>query len=321
MSTSSERWITRRLRLRHLEMVAEVHGSGNILKASQRLNLTQPAVTKAIQDVESTLGLQLFERSSRGLKPTLYGDAFARHAKIILAQVRHAGEEIEDLREGNAGHVRVGTLLAASIDLLPRAIVMLKAKRPKVAITVIDGTNDVFLPSLTVGGLDIVVGRLPETTSPGVLVQEELYSEPTCLAVRADHPLLERGLLKLEDVATQPWVLPLPETILRRQIEQTFSDANVPLPTNVIESISILTNRALLQNSDYVGVLPYHVALADVKQGILRILPVKLVSAGRPVGIITRGDELLPAAAALVECLRVVGAQISIEHRNSVAEE
>ncbi|HET7757563.1 MAG TPA: LysR family transcriptional regulator, partial [Steroidobacteraceae bacterium] len=117
-----ERWITRKFRLRHVELIAELYDCGSILKAARRLSLTQPTLTKALRDVESTLGLKLFERSNRGLEPTAYGEIFARHARIVLTQLRHAAEELESLRAGYAGKVSVGTLLAAAASVLPDAI-------------------------------------------------------------------------------------------------------------------------------------------------------------------------------------------------------
>src|ERR1700745_1572832 len=135
-STRLERWIARKFRLRHVELIAELYDCRSILKASRRLNLTQPTLTKALQDVESIIGRALFERTNRGLAPTSYGEIFARHAKIVLAQLRHAAEELEDLRAGYSGKVTVGTLLAAAASILPDAIVLLKKERPGVAISV-----------------------------------------------------------------------------------------------------------------------------------------------------------------------------------------
>src|SRR6266478_3668495 len=89
-SVRLERWIARKFRLRHIELIAALYECRSILKASRRLNLTQPTLSKALQDVEATLGLSLFERTNRGLEPTPYGEIFARHAKIVLAQLRHA---------------------------------------------------------------------------------------------------------------------------------------------------------------------------------------------------------------------------------------
>ncbi|MGH8132806.1 MAG: LysR substrate-binding domain-containing protein [Steroidobacteraceae bacterium] len=310
-SARLERWITRKFRLRHVELIAELYDRRSILKASRRLNLTQPTLTRALQDVESTLGLKLFGRTNRGLEPTVYGEIFARHAKIVLAQLRHAAEELESLRVGYSGKVTVGTLLAASASILPDAIAMLKKERPGVAISVVVGTYDILMPSLLVGDLDMVLGRLPEEGRSRALVYEEFYAEPICVVTRRGHPLSRKRRLALRELANEAWLLPLPQTALRRQIERAFVDAGAPLPRNIIESVSILTNRALLRKSDCIGVMPYHVALDDVKDGLLAILPVKLKSIESPVGVILRAPgDLPPAASALLDCLRLAGKQL-----------
>ena len=115
----------------------------------------------------------------------------------------------------------------------------------------------------------------------------------------------------MRDLSNEAWLLPLPETTLRRQIERAFLEASAPLPRNIIESVSILTNRALLRKSDCIGVMPYHVALDDVQQGLLALLPVKLKSIESPVGAIVRAPgQLPPAAAALLECLRIAARDV-----------
>ena len=310
-STRLERWIARKFRLRHVELVAEVYDSRSILKASRRLNLTQPTVTRALQDIEATLSVPLFTRTNRGLAPTPYGEIFARHAKIVLAQLRHAAEEIENLRAGYSGKVTVGTLLAAAASILPDAIALLKKERPGVAISVVVGTYDILVPSLLVGDLDMVLGRMPEQGRSRALVYEDFYAEPICLVVRRGHPLLRKRRLGLRDLVNEAWLLPLPETSLRRQIERAFLEANAPLPRNVIESVSILTNRVLLRKSDCIGVMPYHVALDDVEHQLLSILPVKLKSIESPVGVILRAPgNLPPAASALLECLRLAASEV-----------
>ena len=300
--------MTHKLRLRHLELVAAIYDWGGILKASQQMNLTQPAVTKSLQDIEELLGMQLFVRSSRGLTPTHYGDVFVRHAKTVLAQLRHSAEELQNLREGFGGHVTVGTLLAASAELLPQAIIALKADRPSVAITVLDGTYDVLIPRLRMGDIDIVLGRIPEGAPADDLIYEEFYAERTCLAVRAGHPLAGKPRLKLKDLLDEAWLLPVPESNLRRQIERVFAAAQLPLPKNIVESMSALTNRILLEGSDVVGVLPYHVVRSDIRKGSLALLPVPLPGTESPVGAIMRAPgDLRPSAAALLEHLRRTG--------------
>jgi DNA-binding transcriptional LysR family regulator len=310
-SARLERWITRKFRLRHVELVAELYDSRSILKASRRLSLTQPTLTKALRDVEATLGVPLFTRTNRGLAPTPYGEIFARHAKIVLAQLRHAAEELENLRAGYSGKVTVGTLLAAAASILPDAIALLKKERPGVAISVVVGTYDILVPSLLVGDLDMVLGRMPEQGRSRALLYEDFYTEPICLVVRRGHPLTRKRRLTLRELANESWLLPLPETALRHQVERAFLEANAPLPRNVIESVSILTNRVLLRKSDCVGVMPYHVARDDVEHGLLAILPVKLRAIDSPVGAILRAPgNLPPAASALLECLRIAARDV-----------
>src|SRR4029077_3237861 len=224
-SARLERWITRKFGLRHVELIAEIYDCRSILKASRRLNLSQPTVTKALQDVERTLGVPLFKRSNRGLEPTPYGEIFARHAKIVLAQLRHAAEELENLRAGYSGKVTVGTLLAASASILPDAIALLKKQRPGVAISIVVGTYDILLPSLLVGDLDMVLGRMPEQGRSRALLYEEFYAEPICVVARRGHPLTRKRRLGLRDLTNEAWLLPLPETSLRRQVERAFLEA------------------------------------------------------------------------------------------------
>ena len=310
-SAQLEKWMGRKLRLRHIEMIAEVYECRSILRASTRLNLTQSAVTKAVRDIEKTLALSLFERTNRGLIPTPYGDIFARHAKTVLAQLRHAAEELEHHRVGYSGHVTVGTLLTASARLLPEAILALKRDRPGVAITLIEGTTDVLLSRLIVGDLDVVVGRMPESGPSDALIYEEFYREPSYLVARKDHPIFRLKQVGLQDLVDEPWVLPVRETTLRHQIEKAFFDAKVSLPTNVIESVSILTNRVLLRQSDCIGVLPHHVAIDDVEHGILAIVPIGLDVISSPVGSTIRAPgDLPPAATAFLDCLRSAGKDI-----------
>jgi len=157
----------------------------------------------------------------------------------------------------------------------------------------------------------MVLGRLPEEGRSRALVYEEFYAEPICVVARRGHPLARKRRLSLRELANEPWLLPLPETALRRQVERAFLEVNAPVPRNVIESVSILTNRVLLRKSDCIGVMPYHVALDDVEHGLLAILPVKLKSIQSPVGAILRAPGTLPpAAAALLECLRLAARDV-----------
>lgn len=151
MATRHTRIVDRaltRLKLRQLRLLVAVGQHGSIQHAARDLSISQPAATKMIQDLEVDFEVELFRRTNRGVVPTVFGKSLIRHGKLIFAQVSNAAQELDDLSEGSSGRVVVGTLLAASPALLPKAIDILLATRPRVAIKILEGTNDVLIPTL-----------------------------------------------------------------------------------------------------------------------------------------------------------------------------
>ena len=297
-----------RVSIRQLRLVAAIADVGTMVRAGEAVGLTQSAVTKAVRDLERDLGVDLFERGNRGVTPTIYGDALVTHARRVLAQLEHAAEEIDDLAHGAGGRVAIGTLLAASAWLLPTAIARLRAERPRVVVDVVEGTNDRLQPMLLRGDLDMVVGRLSEFRHRAGVHQEPLYSEEVVVLARPDHPLARREPLNLADLQKADWILPPPETTLRRQLEKAFFDAGLDPPHCAVQSVSILTNRQLLYDADLLGVWPRGVAADDLAHGRLVSLPVGLPDIIWPVGVATRKlARLSPAADALLAVLRAAG--------------
>ncbi|WP_308910465.1 LysR substrate-binding domain-containing protein [Pseudokordiimonas caeni] len=311
MAKIHENFLVSRLKLKQLKLLTVVAQEGNILKASQILNIAQPAATKNIRELEETLGITLFDRTSRGVTPTPYGEVMIKHAKLVLAQLRHASEELTSLEEGTAGRIFVGTLLAASSALLPRAVALLKKERPGVGVTIVEGTNDKLMPSLRTGDLDIVLGRLPVYREREGLAQEVLYKDPISIVARKGHPLAERSSLTLKDLAGAEWIMPSPQTTLRRQIVTAFLNEGLEPPADLVESVSIMVNHALLVSTDMVAAMPFEVA--NVYPDLVK-LSIHLASADSEVGATMRaGTELSPAAGHFMAVLRRVAKDIAAE--------
>lgn len=305
LPASIERHLVSRLKIKHLKLLATVGEQNNIFKASQLLNMAQPAVTKTIRDMENALDLTLFTRSSRGVTPTPYGEVLIKHAKLILAQVRHVSEELVSLHEGVSGHINVGTLLAASPALLPKSVARLKAERSNISVTVTEGTNDMLIPKLLIGEIDVVVGRLPEVQDEEGVDSVALYYEPVSLVVRKGHPLLEKKKLTLKHLVGQSWILPSEGTVLRREIDNAFHAANLSVPSNNVESVSMLTNRTLLMETDMIAVMPDQVLKVYEEVGLLQRLPIAIKTDLGPVGYSVRvGHEYTPAVQFFLQTLR-----------------
>lgn len=299
-----DRAITR-LKLRQLRLLVAVGQYGSIQNAARELQLSQPAATKLIQDLELDFEVKLFMRTNRGVIPTAYGEALIRHGKLILAQVSNAAQELDDLTEGSSGRVVVGTLLAAAPNLLPNAIETLLTDRPKVAIKIVEGTNDALMPALFSGEIDMIVGRLPAYRARAELVQEKLFDECIVAVVGRQHPLANKNKVRFSQLKPFGWILPPLETTLRRQVDQFFVSQNQYVPPTVLESVSYLTNRTLFQTHDFVGLMPEHVVADDIRNGLLVEVDWTVPFGRGPVGISYRGaDSLSPAGTAFLGALR-----------------
>ena len=258
-ATQLENHLLHRLKFRQLRLLIAVDEQRNILRASEQLNIAQPAATKTIRELEDVLGVSLFDRSSRGVAPTLYGEVVINHAKLILSQVRQISEDITSISHGVTGHINIGTLLAASTTLIPQSVLQLKKERPNITVTIIEGTNDKLMPALRTGDIDLVVGRLPEFRERKGISQDVIYDEPIAIVVRKDHPLATNSKLSFAELKGYDWILPPSTTSLRRQIESEFRNARLEPPQQSIESISILTNFKLLTETDMIAAMPMHV--------------------------------------------------------------
>ncbi|MCY3815753.1 MAG: LysR substrate-binding domain-containing protein [Gammaproteobacteria bacterium] len=301
-----DRAITR-LKLKQLRLLVAVGEFGSIQHAARELQISQPAATKLIQDLELDFEVQLFRRTNRGVIPTDYGEALIRHGKLIMGQVSNAAQELDDLTEGSSGRVVVGTLIAAAPILLPRAIRKTIAERPNVAIKVVEGTNDALMPALYSGEIDMIVGRLPAFRARPELVQEKLLDARVVAVVGKRHPLAGRKSVTFTQIRPFGWILPPPETTLRRQIDQYFVSKGQYVPPRALESVSYLANRSLLQELDLVGLMPEHVVAQDVNSGLLVELDWSVPFGKGPVGISYRGpDSLSPAAFEFLKALHEV---------------
>lgn len=301
-----------RLSLRHLRLIDAVDREGSLAAAAVRLNMTQSAVTKALQDAEAAAGVALFVRTGRGASATAYGALLARHARDILARLNLAGRELADLRDGTFGSVAVGALPSAAGGLVPDAVARLLAQRPGVRVTIVEGQHERLTALLRRGDLDFVVGRLPPRRRPLDLAEAILAADRARLVVRADHPLAGASAdLRLEKLRQWPWILPPPDTTMRRQLDTAFHDAGLDPPAPSVESLSFLSNRALLLAADFITVWPQQLATIESRRGQVAQLPVDLPAAERPLGLWWRGNSTLsPAAQALADMAR----QLALSH-------
>lgn len=302
--------ILNRLKLRPLLIFEHVLHHQSIAHAARELNLTQPAVTKAIRELEQQLRITLFDRTNRGVTPTKYGIVLGERVKSVLAELRHLTDELNDFKTGYHGHVVVGTQISASARLLPRAIIRLKAYAPHIHITVREGPPDYLYPALITGKVDVVVGRLPSENASNqhnmALKHRPLYHNSLWIVCGNHHPLASRESLNYSDLSDWPWILPPLDSAARESAKDFFQSINMPEPDNIVESLALLTNINLLQGANFLGLMPTAAAQHFAAAKLLTLLPFEQVGPTTSVGYTVTADRPLTAACReLVECLKL----------------
>lgn len=306
MSNLSSKWFIRaRLKMRQLLLLVGLDEERNIHKTAETLGMTQPAASKLLKELEDMLGVELFERLPRGMRPTWYGEIMIRHARMVIANLGQAHEEISALQVGMTGQVNIGVIMSPATALIPQAIAKVKATHPHLRIGVQMDTSDVLQPRLQQGKLDILVARLFEENDNEGLSFEPLAEERVCVVARRDHPFLARKNLTLSDTVGEAWVLPPASSVLRHRFDLSFRQNNIEPPKNVIETFALPVTTQVLAQSDTLAVLPVEVANYLAGFGLVAVVPLELPCHMDEFGIITRRDHLLsPGAQIMLSALR-----------------
>ncbi|WP_439588882.1 LysR family transcriptional regulator [Hydrogenophaga sp.] len=301
----SEWFVQSRLKLRQLLLVTTLGELGNLHKSASRLAMTQPTATKLLQELEGTLGVTLFERSKRGMAPTVYGLALIRHARGLLADLDAAREEIQALVHGATGTLAIGAMASTASVVLPRAVASLTARHPNLQISIVEGTHAMLVTTLKAGGLDLMLGRVMGGSEMDDLQHQVMYRDDFCIVSGPDHPLARSRKLTLKALVNERWVLPPSSAPLRQSLDILFMSQAESRPRHAVESVSLLTNLRMIQEGHMLGVMPADIARHFARSKLLSILPVPLNDLFGPVALITRrGRALSPAAQAFVEELQ-----------------
>lgn len=288
---------THRLRLRNLHMLLSLARTGNMSQSAQAMNTTQPALSKWLKELEEDIGLPLFERHARGLKPTRHGDALIAHARRIDAHLDSARDDMQVLKDGGSGLVVVGTSGASASDVVPLAVLHLLQQQPNSQIRLSESTMNVLMPQLAAGELDVVVGRSAPELHDAQIQAETLYLEPIHLVARPQHPLFKLDAPDWPDLMAYRWLIWPKGAPIRNALENALLAAGQALPRDPIESNSVTLNLTLLNHSDMIGLASHRAALRFTQMGAMRILPVRLSGFGS-VSMYWRSDSMNRSAVA-----------------------
>lgn len=295
---------SQRIRLRHLHTFVAVAQQGTLGRAAETLNLSQPALSKTLNELEQLTGTRLLDRGRLGAQLTLVGEQFLTHAIRVLDALNTAGQSLNYQPEQNNAVIRIGALPTAALGILPEVIGQVHKLQPDLTLQVATTNNPMLLAGLKSAELDVGIGRMSDPEMMSGLNYEMLFLESLKLVVRPDHPLLQTTIT-LSRVLEWPVVVLPTGTVPRQNAEDLLHSHGCTLPTGCIETLSASLSRQLTANFDYVWFVPSGAVKNDLRQGSLVALPIMPIGVGDPIGIITRVDAPLSAGVqSLINAIR-----------------
>ncbi|ECY2395560.1 LysR family transcriptional regulator [Salmonella enterica] len=290
---------SQRIRLRHLHTFVAVAQQGTLGRAAETLNLSQPALSKTLNELEQLTGSRLFERGRLGAQLTVPGEQFLTHAVKVLDALNTAGQALNRKEDASADVVRIGALPTAALGILPAAIGRFHQQQKSTSLQVATMNNTMLLAGLKSGEIDLGIGRMSDPELMGGLNYELLFLESLKLVVRPGHPLLQETIT-LSRVMEWPVVVSPKGTVPRQNAEALLQSQGCKMPAGCIETLSASLSRQLTVDYDYVWFVPSGAVKEDLRQATLVSLPVPTQSAGEPIGILTRVDIPLSTGAQML---------------------
>lgn len=259
--------------IRHLRVIAALSDLKLVARVSEFLNVTQPAVSKQIAELERIVGLPVITRDRNRLYLTEVGTLLADHAKQIINQLDRAAFDIEAVASGVSGSVSIGVVSSVAPTLLPGTIALFKRTTPLASISVSEGHFVSLYPELESGALDVLIARIWQPRELPGIEQMALYSEPLNVVVGRDHPLAVKKSLEWSDVASQPWILPKANSVARLAVDALFAEHGLTPPTNTIASLSLSLNVEILKVMPALALMPQSQAQNLATRGEIVSLP------------------------------------------------
>lgn len=301
------------VKFRHLRTLVEVARQQSVGKAAGVLNVSQPAVTKTLRELEAAIGATLVERDGRGIRITHFGEVFLQHAGASLAAIQRGIDSVARARSNSGPPLRVGTLPTVSARIMPAALEKFLALRTGNPVKIVSGENMVLLEQLRLGQLDLVVGRLAAPELMAGLSFSHLYAEPVVFAVRRGHPLLQGQDFDFPRIRDYTMLMPTQGSVIRPYVERFLIAHGIgDLPVE-IETVSDSFGRAMIRQSDAIWVISEGVVAPEIESGEIGILPVDTDETRGAVGLTIRaGVADTPGMALLSNCLQTTVKELGL---------
>jgi DNA-binding transcriptional LysR family regulator len=304
--------IGRRLRLRDLHVFFAVVNAGSMAKAAAHLKITQPSVSKAISDLESVLGVRLFDRSPQGVAATIYGEALMKCGTVVFDELRQGIKSIEFLADPTVGAVKIGCPDTLGAAILPAIIQQFGRRHPRVVLYIDDVPPPVIMDSgLRERKYDVVFARtnipVPESFVADDLNVEFLFDDPFVLAAGLHTRWARRREIDLAELIDEPWIMQGPDTWNYAFLTSACQARGLGMPKTCLVTTSEPLRTELLSTGSYITVLANSWVHMNARRYAFKALPVDLPVGLWPVATVTlKNRTLSPVVERFIQCAREV---------------
>jgi DNA-binding transcriptional LysR family regulator len=279
---------------------------GSMVKAAERLATTQPAVSRAIADLEHSLGVRLLDRGPRGVVPTPYGRSFIKRGNAVFDEIKQGIKDIEFLADPTAGEVRIAApiglagFLAVVIDRLAR-------RHPRVVCHLMTGEGTIPYRALEERDVDLVIDIIVRPITEEHLQTEVLYEASRFVVAATQNPWSHRRKVALSDLMNEPWTLPSPDSLPGLLAADDFRAAGLDVPRATVVTHTAVARVVLVAKGRFLTIAGKAAMEFAGGRTAIKALPIELATTHGYVGIITlKNRTLTPVAKLFIDCAREV---------------
>ncbi len=296
--------------MRDVEYFAVVAEHGHVGRAAEALGLSQPALSRSLRRLESSMQAKLVTRTPKGVELTTVGSALLNRVRHLRLAVDDVVREAGDLSRGAAGHLRIGVGPVIAEHFLPRACSALFKSAPKITVKTTIAHHHVLLPALLNGEFDLLLSGIPTADHPS-LAHEHLYDDEFAIIASTLHRLAARKWVTLADLMLERWASSS-QNVAWQSLQRAFEQNRLALPNLALDVSATLLMLQVVAASDLVGFASKGVL--QQAQPRLRVveLRVKGLQWSRRVGVSYRNNAYLsPAALRFIEIVKSIAKDIA----------
>jgi DNA-binding transcriptional LysR family regulator len=305
-SSIIERFFRSRLKLSQLRVLVAIADLGQLTKVADWLNVTTPAISKQVAEIENALEHPILRRVGNRVEFTEVGALLTRRAREVIDQLERTRIEVDELCSGISGKIGLGAVPTVAPLFLPSLVMNLKTRAPNTSIRLYEGHFDRLAPMLEDGTLDVVLARETGHHLSMNFHHETVVADPITMVCGTQHALATRQRIAWKELNGVSLILPLRGSSTYLLLQEVFAAHGLTFPENSVESVSLSVNAALLQSYPFIGLMPlaYVRKYQNDNPNRISVLPLSTGGMLGEIKAVWRKDNPNPIVGSMLEAIR-----------------